>query len=96
MITWKNLDQMNSFQEMKRSNHRVNLKDELSGQQGAKRVSEYKAGMAEGLSYCYAAKQVDEEIISQLQALSDGRKNMQPYITVPLSIQVKSGLFFIS
>ena len=71
MITWKNLDQMNSFQEMKRSNHRVNLKDELSGQQGAKRVSEYKAGMAEGLSYCYAAKQVDEEIISQLQALSD-------------------------
>ncbi len=71
MEQWKNLDTMKSYQEMVREKYSVDLTRELSGEEGAKRVYEYQIPMAAGLSYCYAAKQVDPKVIGSLRALSE-------------------------
>ncbi|NLD83750.1 MAG: glucose-6-phosphate isomerase, partial [Clostridiales bacterium] len=42
----------------------------LSGEQGAERVRQYAAPMAGGLCYHYAAKQVDDEVLSALAELA--------------------------
>ncbi|MCR5046738.1 MAG: glucose-6-phosphate isomerase [Treponema sp.] len=67
MISWENLDTLSSFKKLLSLKNAVSLKSVL-GSDGAKRVKEYSVPMAEGLTYNYAAKQVDEKV---LQALSD-------------------------
>ena len=71
MNTWKNLDTLHSFQEMKKENRRVDLREELAGEKGAARVAAYQIPMAAGLTYNYAAKQVDETVLDQLKALAE-------------------------
>ena len=69
MINWNNLDNLNSFKELSTVS-KVNLVDTMSGENGAKRVKEYSVPMACGLSYNYAAKEVDEDILKALAALA--------------------------
>ena len=71
MNYWKNLDTLHSFQEMKKENRRVDLREELAGEKGAARVAAYQVPMAAGLVYSYAAKQVDDTVLAQLKALAD-------------------------
>lgn len=47
------------FEELKQV-EKVNLAQVMSGESGAQRVRAYSIPMAEGLTYHYAAKQVDE------------------------------------
>lgn len=68
MVTWKNLDTLASYDKLADMKNRVNLAEVMSGDKGADRVARYAAPMAEGLSFNYAAKEVDDEI---LKALSD-------------------------
>ena len=74
MPEWKNLDTLKSFEKLKALKGKVDIKKELSGPDAAGRVKAYVAPMAAGLSYSYAAKQVDEEV---LQALSELAKEQQ-------------------
>ena len=60
MITWKNLDTLASFKELKETKE-VNLADVMSGDNGAERVKNYSVPMAEGMAYNYAAKKVDDK-----------------------------------
>ena len=69
MINWNNLDNLNSFKELSTVS-KVNLVDTMSGENGAKRVKEYSVPMACGLSYNYAAKEVDEDILKARAALA--------------------------
>ena len=71
MINWNNLDTLNAFRTLKESEHRVVLKDAMSGTAGAARVKKYSVQMAADLSYNYAAKAVDDEIIDRLASLAD-------------------------
>ncbi len=71
MIQWKNLDSLQSYQKLQQESHRVDLKEVLAGEAGAARVAEYQTAMAAGLTYSYAAKQVDGIVLEQLQALAD-------------------------
>ena len=57
MITWNNLDTLESFKELSKVG-RVDIKEAMSGDNGAKRVKEYNIPMAEGFTYNFAAKQV--------------------------------------
>ena len=71
MNQWKNLDTLKAYQEMKNDPHRVDLKKELSGEKGAERVAAYQVPMAAGLSFSYAAKQVDDKVLAQMKVLAD-------------------------
>ena len=69
MITWKNLDTIQAYQELKEVAP-VNLAEVMSGENGAKRVKGYSVPMAAGLAYNYAAKQVDDRILEVLAKLA--------------------------
>ncbi|MBR5340423.1 MAG: glucose-6-phosphate isomerase [Erysipelotrichaceae bacterium] len=70
MSEWINLDKREAFhklQEMKT----VNLKEVMTGENGADRVKKYSVPMLEGMTYNFAAKNVDDEILKALQELAD-------------------------
>ena len=69
MAEWKNLDTLASFEELQKCG-RVDLAAVMSGESGAERVKEYSVPMAEGLTYNYAAKAVDDETLSVLKKLA--------------------------
>ena len=68
MITWNNLDTLASFKELEKV-ERVNLVEAMTGESGAERVKNYSVPMAEGLTYNYAAKQVDDKVLAALAKL---------------------------
>ena len=70
MNQWKNLNELSSFQELTQAD-KVNLAGAMSGENGAKRVAQYQVPMAAGLTYSYAAKQVDDRILSLLSKLAE-------------------------
>ncbi len=70
MVSWNNLDTLNSFKTLENAD-KVVVKEVMAGENGAKRVKNYSVPMAAGLNYNYAAKAVNDEIIADLQALAD-------------------------
>ena len=79
MISWKNLDTISAYSKLEGLKNHVNLAETMSGENGAKRVKEYAVPMGAGLSYNFAAKQVDEEVLSALQALADETQLTEKY-----------------
>ncbi|MDO4942303.1 MAG: glucose-6-phosphate isomerase [Lachnospiraceae bacterium] len=71
MVTWKNLDTLASYEKLSTMKGRVNVVEAMSGENGADRVKRYTTPMAEGLSYNYAAKEIDDTILEQLAALAE-------------------------
>lgn len=69
MITWNNLDKLASFDALQKTG-KVNLADAMSGENGAERVRKYNIPMADGLTYNYAAKQVDDDVLQALDKLA--------------------------
>ena len=65
MINWKNLDTLAAYDELSKVN-KVKLADVMS----ADRVKAYSTPMAEGLTYNYAAKQVDDKVLDVLAKLA--------------------------
>ncbi len=70
MINWNNLDTLKTYNELKNAAS-VNLVEAMTGANGAERVKKYSVPMAAGLNYNYAAKEVDDNILSALAALAD-------------------------
>ena len=70
MIQWIDLDKLASWKKTAQSG-RVDLKKVMEGEEGLKRVQQYKVPMAAGLTYSYAAKQVDDEILKALCELAE-------------------------
>lgn len=70
MATWKNLDTLETFMALSEVK-RVKLAEAMSGAEGAERVKKYSVPMAEGFSYNFAAKQVDDEVLNALKALAE-------------------------
>ena len=68
-INWNNLNKMESFKKLKELKGSVSLKKVLNGAAGAKRVGEYSIPMAAGLTYNYAAKAVNRQIINVFKQL---------------------------
>ena len=73
MISWTNYDELSSVKKMEAAT-KVDLTKAMAGEDGAKRVAKYSVPMSNGLAYNFAAKQVDDEIIS---ALADFAKEAQ-------------------
>ena len=70
MITWNNLDTVKAYEKLQNT-AMVDLKEVMSGENGAERVRTYCVPMADGMSYHYAAKQVNEEILEVLSELAE-------------------------
>ena len=70
MVEWKNMDTLSSFKKLSEVK-KVDLKTVMAGENGAKRVKDYSVKMAEGLSYNYAAKAVDDDVIAALSEFAD-------------------------
>ena len=79
MIQWKNLDTLNAFQTLKNETARTDLTQAMAGEQGAERVAAYRVPMAAGLTYSFAAKQVDDGVLGKLQALADEAQLTEKY-----------------
>ena len=66
MVAWKNFDQLESYKALNETEC-VDLVQALT----AERVKNYTVPMAAGMSYNYAAKQVDDKILELLAKLSE-------------------------
>lgn len=70
MADWKNLDTLASYKKLQAMKGKVDIKTAMAGANGAKRVNEYKVAMAADMSFNFAAKQVDDELLAVLGDLA--------------------------
>ncbi len=75
MIAWNNLDTLGSYKKLLSLKGQVSLSDALS----AERVRAFEVPMAAGLSYNYAAKEVNEQILSVLSELAEEQELIAKY-----------------
>ena len=78
MINWKNLDELKAFNDLKECAP-VKLKEAMAGENGAERVKKYSVPMAGGLTFHYAAKAVDDDILAKLAALAEEAQLSEKY-----------------
>ena len=69
-MKWNNLDTLEAYKELTALKNHVVLQEAMAGEEGAERVRKYQVPMAEGFSYYYAAKEVDDEILAALCRLA--------------------------
>ena len=79
MSTWKNLDTLKAYDELKGLKGSVNLKEVMTGENGADRVKKYSVKMAGSLVYNFAAKEVDDNVLDVLAKLSDEAELVSKY-----------------
>ena len=66
MITWKNMDTLAAYTELQAAD-KVCVSCAMSGENGASRVKNYTVPMGAGMDFNYAARPVDEGILSILE-----------------------------
>jgi len=69
-INWENLSKLDSYKKLQSLKGAVSLAKELGGSNGPDRVKNYSVPMGAGLVYNYAAKQVDEKVLTVLKELA--------------------------
>ena len=79
MITWANADTLSSWKKLMSLKGMVSIADELNSADAVKRIKEYSIPMAEGLTYNYAAKQVNEQILTTLSDLAEESQLLEKY-----------------
>lgn len=78
MISWNNLDTLTSYKELLGLD-KVNIASTMTGENGAERVKKYSVPMAEGLTYNYGAKAVDDRILEALVKLAEEAQLSEKY-----------------
>ena len=78
-MDWNNLDSIAAYEKLSGLKGHVNLQEVMSGENGTERVKKYSTAMAAGMTYHYAAKQVDEDVLDALQALADETELAKKY-----------------
>ena len=68
-ISWNNLNKLESYKKLQSLKNSVSLASALKGASGVKRVTEFSIPMSAGLTYNYAAKQINKQIISVFKSL---------------------------
>ncbi len=78
-ISWNNLNKLESFKKLQSLKGNVSVAKELGGADGAARVAKYTIPMGGGLTYNYAAKQVNEQIISVFKNLVEEAQLLEKF-----------------
>ena len=66
LITWKNMDTLAAYAELQAAD-KVCVSCAMSGENGAERVKNYTVPMGAGMDFNYAARPVDDKILSILE-----------------------------
>ncbi len=91
MPDWKNLDTLKSYETLKSLKGKVDIAKELSGPDAAARVQKYVVPMAADLSYSFAAKQVDDEVLQALGALAKEQQLLEKFEALYNGERVNTG-----
>ena len=78
-MEWKNFDQLESYKKLGDLGYAVDVKEAMAGEAGAERVAKYQVPMSNNMVYCYASKQVDDNILDVLQGLADEQQLTEKY-----------------
>lgn len=79
MVSWKNFDELQSYQTLSGMTKPVDLKQVMSGESGAQRVAKYSVPMANGMAFNFASKQVDDTVLSALAQLAEEAQLVDKY-----------------
>ena len=79
MINWENADSLSSWKKLQSLKGMVSVADELSGAGAADRIAKYSVPMGGGLTYNFAAKQVNEQILKTLAELAEEQQLVEKY-----------------
>ena len=90
MITWNNLDTLESYKELSNVK-KVNLAEVMTGENGAERVKNYSVPMAAGMAYNYAAKQVDDDVLEALKKLAKEAQLTEKYAALYNGEEINTG-----
>ena len=69
MINWNNMDILASYQALQETK-KVNLAQEMRGENGATRVKTYTVPMGAGMYFNFGARPVDDAILEKLSAFA--------------------------
>ena len=78
MITWKNMDELASFDALKQAKP-IDLAQAMRGEGGAQRVKAYTVPMGAGLHFNYGARPVNAEILDRLSAFAKEQQLTEKY-----------------
>lgn len=70
MLNWSNLNTLSSYKKLLSLKGQVKLSEVLNSTEGASRVQKYNVPMAANLSYNFAAKQINEQILNVFSELA--------------------------
>ena len=87
---WKNLDECTRFQDLQEAEI-PDLTQWMKGDGGAYRIKQYSIPMAAGMHYNYAAKQVDERVLTLLDALASEQQVTVKYQMLLSGEEVNTG-----
>ena len=87
---WKNLDECSLFRDLQKAQI-PDLKQWMKGDSGAYRIERYSIPMPAGLYYNYAAKQVDESVLTMLGALANEQQVKLKYERLLLGEEINTG-----
>ena len=79
MAIWQNADSLSSWKKLQSLKGMVSVADELSSPSAADRIAKYSIPMGGALTYNYAAKQVNEQILKTLAELSEEQQLIEKY-----------------
>ena len=90
MIAWNNMDTLASYQELLTAN-KLNLAAAMAGENGADRVKNYSAPMAEGLVFNYGARPVDDNILAILEKFAAEQQLAEKYAALYNGEMINTG-----
>ena len=90
MIAWNNMDTLASYQELLTAN-KLNLAAAMAGENGADRVKNYSAPMAEGLVFNYGARPVDDNILNILAKFAAEQQLVEKYTALYNGEMINTG-----
>ena len=79
MITWTNADNLSSWKKLQSLKGMVSVASELSAPTAADRIAKYSIPMGGKLTYNYASKQVNEQILKTLAELAEEQQLVEKY-----------------
>ncbi len=91
MINWKNFDTLASYGKLQSLKGKVCLQEAMAGEAGAARVAKYSAPMAGGLTFNYATREVDDEVIAALAELAAEAQLTEKYEALYSGMVINTG-----
>jgi glucose-6-phosphate isomerase len=91
MVEWKNFDTLKTYAKLSAMDKVVDVKEVMAGESGASRVAKYSVPMACGLSFNFAPKQVDDEVLAVLAELAEEAQLIDKYAELYNGAMINTG-----